>query len=149
MTNRKSESGANRIAVGSEVLNVNITRSSIRTVAALGIGLALTLAACGGGNDDDVVAGGATTLADDDAAVNSITIADFAFSGVTEIAVGTTIVVTNTDATPHTWTADDGAFDSGALSEGDTFEFTFTEAGEFAYHCNFHPSMTGTIVVTG
>ena len=130
------------------MLNVDITRSSIRTVAALGVGLALTLAACGGG-DDAMVEGGAATLADGDAAVSTITIADFAFSGVTEIAVGTTIVVSNTDATPHTWSADDGAFDSGALSEGDTFEFTFTEAGEFAYHCNFHPSMTGTIVVTG
>lgn len=79
----------------------------------------------------------------------TITIADFAFGGVTEVAVGTTVVVTNTDAAPHTWSADDGAFDSGALGEGETFEFTFTEAGEFAYHCNFHPSMTGTIVVTG
>ena len=101
---------------------------------------------------DVAVVGGAVTLADGDntdGAGNTITIADFAFSGVTEIAVGTTIVVSNTDATPHTWSADDGAFDSGALSEGDTFEFTFTEAGEFAYHCNFHPSMTGTIVVTG
>jgi plastocyanin len=79
----------------------------------------------------------------------TITIADFSFSGITEIPVGTTVVVTNTDAAPHTWSADDGAFDSGALGQNDTFEFTFTEAGEFAYHCNFHPSMTGTIVVTG
>ena len=29
-----------------------------------------------------------------------------------------------------------------------TFEFTFTEAGTFAFHCNVHPSMTGTITVT-
>jgi plastocyanin len=80
---------------------------------------------------------------------NTITIANFTFDGVTEVPVGTTVVVVNSDAAPHTWTADDGTFDSGALNEGDTFEFTFDEAGEFAYHCNFHPSMTGTIVVTG
>lgn len=79
----------------------------------------------------------------------TITIADFAFDGVTEVAVGTTVVVTNDDTTTHTWTALDGAFDSGALAPGDTFEFTFTVAGSFDYQCNFHPSMTGTIVVTG
>lgn len=80
---------------------------------------------------------------------NVITISDFSFDGVAEVPIGTTVVVTNTDPSPHTWSAEDGTFDSGALSEGDTFEFTFTEAGEFAYFCNFHPSMTGTIVVTG
>lgn len=79
----------------------------------------------------------------------TITIADFAFGGVTEVPIGTTVVVTNEDATNHTWTAEDGTFDSGALGEGDSFEFTFTEAGQFSYFCNFHPSMTGQIVVTG
>ena len=90
-------------------------------------------------------ASGDTASADD----ATITIADFAFDGVTEIPVGTTVVVTNEDSTAHTWTAVDGEFDSGALNPGDTFEFTFTEPGEFAYFCNFHPSMEGTITVTG
>ncbi len=91
----------------------------------------------GEGEGEDAVAG------------DTITISNFSFDGVTEVAVGTTVVVTNTDSAPHTWSAEDGTFDSGALGEGDTFEFTFTEAGEFPYFCNFHPSMTGTIVVTG
>lgn len=88
-----------------------------------------------------------TTVPAPDAA--AITIANFAFSGVAEVPVGTTVTVTNTDNTQHTWSADDGTFDSGALSPGESFEFTFTEAGSFAYFCNFHPSMSGTIVVTG
>ena len=83
------------------------------------------------------------------AAGNTITIADFSFSGITEVPLGTTVVVTNTDPSPHTWTAQDGTFDSGSLSQGDTFEFTFDTVGEFAFACNFHPSMTGTITVTG
>jgi plastocyanin len=91
----------------------------------------------------------ATTAAAPETGENEIVIADFAFTGVTEVAVGTTVVVTNADPATHTFTAVDGTFDSGALSMDDTFEFTFTEAGEFAYFCNFHPSMTGTIVVTG
>lgn len=92
---------------------------------------------------DDTATNGAN------AAGPTITIADFSFSGVTEVAVGTTVVVTNTDGTPHTWTAEDGTFDSGSLGPDETFEFTFDEAGTFSYFCNFHPSMTGTIVVTG
>lgn len=88
----------------------------------------------------------ATAPADGEA---TITIADFAFAGVSEVSVGTTVVVTNTDDVQHTWTAVDGPFDSGALGPGDSFEFTFVEPGEFDYVCSFHPSMTGTIAVTG
>ena len=106
----------------------------------------LALSACGGGDDEPAAERAAEPAAGGDA---TISIADFAFEGVTEVAVGTTIVVTNDDSATHTWTALDGTFDSGALAQGDTFEFTFTEPGEFAYQCNFHPSMTGTLVVTG
>jgi plastocyanin len=42
------------------------------------------------------------------------------------------------------------SWDSSAIQTGGgTFSFTFTKAGTFTYHCNFHPSMHGTIVVTG
>jgi plastocyanin len=78
-----------------------------------------------------------------------IVISGFAFSDDITVPVGTTVVVRNDDSAPHTWTADDGAFDSGSIDGGATFEFTVTEAGSFAFHCNFHPSMTGTITVTG
>lgn len=97
--------------------------------------------------DGDTGASGDDGGGDADGA--TITIADFAFGGVTEVPVGTTVVVTNDDAATHTWTAEDGTFDSGALGQDDSFEFTFTEAGQFSYFCNFHPSMTGQIVVTG
>lgn len=121
-----------------------------RILASLALVLAVT--ACGG--DDDAPETGATepaadTPSGDTPSAAAITISNFTFEGVTEIAVGTTVVVTNTDNTQHTWTALDGAFDSSALGEGDTFEFTFAEPGEFEYQCNFHPSMTGTIIVTG
>jgi hypothetical protein len=46
-------------------------------------------------------------------------------------------------------TADGGAFDSGNLATGQTFSQTFSAAGTFAYHCNIHPQMTGTVTVTG
>lgn len=95
------------------------------------------------------VSGGDEGASDDGATGEfAITIADFAFSGVTEVPVGTTVTVTNENGVSHTWSSVDDVFDSGALAPGDSFEFTFTEAGSFDYLCNFHPSMTGTIVVT-
>ena len=97
----------------------------------------------GVGSDTSTDGGDAAPDAD------TITISDFAFSGVTEITVGTTVVVTNEDGSTHTWTAVEGAFDSGSLAGGDSFEFTFTEPGTYEYFCAIHPSMTGTIVVTG
>lgn len=80
----------------------------------------------------------------------AVSIENFAFNQATiEIPVGTTVTWTNNDAAPHTVTSDDGAFDSGSLDQGQTFSFTFTTPGQFAYHCNFHPGMQATIVVTG
>jgi plastocyanin len=110
-------------------------------VAVVTADVTVTGAATGDASGDTA---SADTASADDA---TITIADFTFDGVTEIPIGTTVVVTNEDSTAHTWTAVDGEFDSGALDPGDTFEFTFTETGEFAYVCNFHPSMEGTITV--
>ena len=78
-----------------------------------------------------------------------IVIADFAFVGDQLVPVGGQVVVTNTDGASHTWTAVDGSFDSGTLGEGDSFEFTFDEPGVFEYVCSIHPSMTGSITVTG
>jgi plastocyanin len=80
---------------------------------------------------------------------NSVAIASFAFSPASlTVAVGTKVTWTNNDSVTHTVTADQGAaFNSGPLSPGQTFSFTFTKAGTYSYHCNIHPSMMATIVV--
>ena len=91
----------------------------------------------------------ATTPATDAAGAGAeIVISGFAFSEDLTVPVGTTVVIRNEDSAPHTFSADDGSFDSGSIDGGGTFEFTFTEAGTFAFHCNVHPAMTGTITVT-
>ena len=97
----------------------------------------------------------ATSASDNDPAGDveeaavEIAISDFAFSGDQEVPVGGRVVVTNTDAASHTWTAVDGSFDSGTLAEGDSFEFVFDEPGTFEYLCSIHPTMTGSTTVTG
>ncbi len=60
-------------------------------------------------------------------------------------------------ALPHTTTecgascddpSDAPLWDSGTITGGGTFQFTFVEAGTFLYRCNVHPSqMRGRIVV--
>lgn len=72
---------------------------------------------------------------------------------VIDITVGTTVVWDNLDNTMHTATSGspdtgaDGVFDSDILSTGDTFEFTFTDAGNYDYYCILHPWMIGTVNV--
>lgn len=64
-----------------------------------------------------------------------------------EIAAGTTIVWTNNDPVVHTVTADDKSWDSGAIDPGKSWSHTFTQPGEFAFHCTPHPFMKGVLVV--
>jgi plastocyanin len=64
------------------------------------------------------------------------------------VAAGETVTWSHEGGLPHTVTAEDGAFDSGDLSGGDTFSHTFEEAGSFPYVCSIHPDMTGTVEVS-
>ncbi|MGH9410633.1 MAG: plastocyanin/azurin family copper-binding protein [Vicinamibacterales bacterium] len=61
--------------------------------------------------------------------------------------MGSTVTWTNTDSIPHTTTADGGQWNSGVIQPGAQFNFTFSSAGTFAYHCSIHPNMVGTITV--
>lgn len=66
------------------------------------------------------------------------------------IKVGTQVVWTNTTDAPHTVTSDTaGVFETTSnLTSNQTFMFTFTTPGTFAYHCSIHPYMKATIIVT-
>jgi len=80
----------------------------------------------------------------------SVSIQNLAFSPANLIiAPGITITWTNNDSTTHTVTADDGSFDSGTLSPGQSYSHTFTSTGSTSYHCNIHPMMKATIAVHG
>ncbi len=67
---------------------------------------------------------------------------------VITIPVNTTVTWINFDSIIHTVTADGGSFNSGNLSRNQSFSFTFKVPGTYAYHCNQHPSMKGSIIVT-
>lgn len=64
------------------------------------------------------------------------------------IAPGDTVVWVNKDVVPHTSTAGvRGGFDSGTIAAGASWTRTFTTKGALAYVCQFHPTMTGTVLV--
>lgn len=81
--------------------------------------------------DVRVAAGGTVTWRQDDVASHTVT------SGRVEQRGGTAT------ATP------DGRFDSGSITKGQTFEFSFAEPGAYPFYCAIHPAtMTGVVTVT-
>ena len=72
---------------------------------------------------------------------------------VIDVTVDTTVVWENLDNTVHTVTSGgidggpDGVFDSEMMVAGGTYEFTFTDAGNYDYYCILHPWMIGTVNV--
>ncbi|MCU1360631.1 MAG: copper binding protein plastocyanin/azurin family protein, partial [Ilumatobacteraceae bacterium] len=84
------------------------------------------------------------------AAPSAVTIAQFAFGPPTlTVAAGTTVTWTNTDGVTHTVDSTDKSFKSDDLESGATFTHEFDTAGTFSYICDIHPSMKGTVTVTG
>jgi len=70
------------------------------------------------------------------------------------ITKGTTVTWVNMDFVQHTVTAGTeqaptNLFDSHELSHMQSFSYTFSMPGTYAYYCDVHPSMIGTVTVTG
>ena len=70
------------------------------------------------------------------------------------VAPGTTVTWKNTDTTTHVVCSgkvtDDecgSVFEDDSLKKGQTFQFTFANAGTFDYFCSVHPWMTGQVIV--
>jgi plastocyanin len=77
-----------------------------------------------------------------------VEISGLAFSPTTlTITAGDTVTWTNADSSPHTASADGGAFDSGNLDQGQSYSHTFTQPGTYSYRCDYHSEMRATIVV--
>ena len=123
---------------------------------------AATLAACGGGDtatSEQRPAMSATTTTE-------VALRSFEFVPVElDVAAGTTVTWKNEDDILHTATSGtvgeqgvpgvsedtppkpDGLFDVQLDGRGSTGTFTFSESGTFAYFCEIHSGMAGTIRV--
>lgn len=77
----------------------------------------------------------------------AVRIVDFAFDPATvTIAVGTTVIWTNTGV-EHTTTSSDNVWGSDVLARGDSFRYQFTRPGTYPYICGLHPDMQATVIV--
>jgi plastocyanin/uncharacterized membrane protein len=66
---------------------------------------------------------------------------------VLTVRVGDTVEWRNEDIFARTATADDKSFDSGLVQPGQSWQTTFSNAGDVNYHCGPHPNMKARIVV--
>jgi len=73
----------------------------------------------------------------------------FAFAPArAEVAAGGRVTWTDRDESNHTATfADDAVKDVDNLRPGKRASVAFAEPGTYAYVCEFHPTMTGTVIV--
>ncbi len=143
-----------------------------RTIAIISIvlivGVVAVVAIAGFGDDNDADNANKTTTNTTDTSeitadtgsetdveepqLNEVSIKDLAFAPETlTIAKGTTVIWTNNDDVQHDITPDspsDNFVASSLLSEGETYNITFSVPGTYTYHCSLHPHMKATIVVT-
>ena len=76
-----------------------------------------------------------------------ITIANFAFSDAT-VKAGQEVTVTNTDNVDHTFTIASEKVDVNVPANASASFTAPSKAGTYALTCDFHPSMSGSLVVT-
>jgi len=78
----------------------------------------------------------------------AVSIDNFTFNPqILRIKAGTTVTWTNKDDIPHAIAAVGKQFKSKVMDTDNSYSFTFTTPGSYAYFCSLHPHMTGTIVV--
>ena len=78
----------------------------------------------------------------------SAQITDTGYSpSVLRVHVGDTVTWSNVGTRRHTVTSSDGTFASDLVGPGGRWSFIPTKVGAFAYSCELHPEMRGTLVV--
>jgi len=102
----------------------------------------------GGGGDDDDDGGDDHGLNGPVVDTSTVEIVDARYEpSRIRISTGMTVTWQNRDDDDHTASAP--GMETGTIPEGGSGKVTFLTPGEFIYHCNFHPEMTGSIEVIG
>jgi len=63
------------------------------------------------------------------------------------IGINNSVSFENLDSVNHTVTALSGAFNSGPIAPGHTWNYNFTTPGNYTYHCLYHYWMVGKVIV--
>lgn len=141
---------------------------STRTLSLALATLALALAGCGSDDSADEDAGAGATATEptatapepssdegnapapsgDAVRAEKVDIVEFVYEpDPVTIEAGGKVTWLNQDAAPHTATADDGSFDTGTIEQGKVRSESFKQPGTYAYFCEIHPDMRGTVEV--
>lgn len=102
------------------------------------------------GDDQASTPGGVSAPAPsgDAARAEKVSIVEFTYSpDPVVIEEGGKVIWVNRDSAPHTATADDGSFDTGTIETDKLKSESFKQSGTYAYFCEIHPDMHGTIEV--
>ncbi|MDT5016998.1 MAG: hypothetical protein QOD39_3158 [Mycobacterium sp.] len=107
--------------------------------------------ACGGSSSTQEKASGTATATGSPtamAAAATITITNMSFGDPITVSPGAQIAITNKDSVEHSVTSDTaGKFSVEVDGNKDGTLTAPTDPGEYAYHCKYHPSMHGTLIV--
>ena len=122
--------------------------SNSRIIIGISIVLMFLMVACGAQQASTAPKENHGVSANEAGNVVSVNIKDFKFvpADIT-VKVGDTVKWTNEDSAAHTVESSDKVLKSDELSQGDTFSYTFTNAGKHDYVCGIHKSMHGSVTV--
>jgi nitrite reductase (NO-forming) len=155
VTNATGTEGGGGATAGGTENATNLGAAAPDTAAQMGANATGTEGgATAGGTEGTTGAGASGSSTGVSIAPGSSSLTDTAFQpNPVQVSTGDTVTWTNNDSQPHTATSGenvtpDGKFDSGIMAPKGTFDFTFTEAGEYPYFCLLHPNMVGTVSVS-
>lgn len=78
-----------------------------------------------------------------------VDIKNFMYTGAMSVQPGQMIMVTNSDTEAHTLTSDDAGMFTVTVQPGATAMFDApSRPGSYAYHCDFHANMHGSLTVS-
>jgi plastocyanin len=82
------------------------------------------------------------------AGATTMTIANMSFGEPITVPPGAQVTIKNDDSAEHSVTSDTaGKFDVEVEGKEQATLTAPTEPGEYAFHCTYHPSMHGTLIV--
>ncbi len=79
----------------------------------------------------------------------TVEITNFEFKpAAIKVKKGDTVVFINRDIVPHTATADDGSWDTGSITTGESQEIIISENMTSSFYCFYHQAMKGSFTST-
>lgn len=135
---------------GAERILVSVILVSLLALIGTTVGIAAAIRASGQSGAEPVTVPGTPALG-----VTHVFIRNFAYQPTNiQVVWGTAVTWTNQDSAvhsvvlPHINDAETDIRESGPLSQGQSFNYTFLVRGTFQYYCIEHPYMVGIVTVT-